>query len=177
MLSQLLIGCGSRRYRQVALDGNTNFENVITLDINSDHNPDVVHDLCSLPLPFDDESFDEIHAYEVLEHTGRQGDAEFFFDQFSDFWRLLKPNGTLHASVPWWQGVWAWGDPSHTRTIQPETLSFLHQPKYTAEVGVTAMSDFRYLYQADFDMICGHRDDVTFSFILRAIKPSRSTKP
>ena len=173
MLSQLLIGCGSRRIRQVSLDGNTTFENVITLDLNPDHKPAIVHDLCDLPLPFGDDRFDEIHAYEVLEHTGSQGDYKFFFAQFSDFWRMLKPDGLICATVPWWQGIWAWGDPSHTRTIQLETLSFLNQPKYTAEIGVTAMSDFRNLYTADFDLVKAWRDDITLSFVLRAIKPSR----
>lgn len=174
-MRQLLIGCGSRRIRTVSLDENTNFENVTTLDNNSSHNPDILHDLTVLPLPFEDESFDEIHAYEVLEHTGAQGDYKFFFAQFEDFWRMLKPDGLLCATVPWWQGVWAWGDPSHTRTIQLETLSFLHQPKYTAEIGVTAMSDFRHIYSADFDLVKAFHDQTTLSFILRAVKPSRKS--
>jgi SAM-dependent methyltransferase len=175
MFRELLIGCGSRRHKAVSLDGTTEFLNVTTLDINPSHNPDVVHDLCDLPLPFPDECFDEIHAYEVLEHTGSQGDYKFFFAQFSDFWRVLKPGGLVCATVPWWQGVWAWGDPSHTRTIQPETLSFLHQPKYTAEIGVTAMSDFRNIYSADFDVVNAGHDDTTLWFVLRAIKPSRKS--
>lgn len=173
MFRELLIGCGSRRLKQVCPYDKNTFENVTTLDLNPYHNPDVVHDLLNLPLPFDGETFDEIHAYEVLEHTGSQGDYKFFFEQFSDFWRLLKPNGFLCASVPRRDSVWAWGDPSHTRIIQLETLSFLNQPKYTAEIGVTAMSDFRHIYKADFDLIRATYTPHTVEFILRAVKPSR----
>ena len=53
-----------------------------------------------LPLPFDNDTFDEIHAYEVLEHVGKQGDYIFFFAQFSDLYRILKPNGLLVAMSP-----------------------------------------------------------------------------
>lgn len=169
----LLIGCGSRREKIVSPDDTRAFRGLVTLDINPDHNPDIVHDLLDLPLPFDDETFDEIHAYEVLEHTGSQGDYKFFFAQFSDFWRVLKPKGFLCASVPRRDSVWAWGDPSHTRIIQLETLSFLHQPKYTAEIGLTAMSDFRHIYKADFDLVRATYTPHTTEFILQAIKPSR----
>lgn len=175
MFRELLIGCGSRRQRFLSLDGALSFQNLTTLDINPAHNPDIIHDLCNLPLPFPDKTFDEIHAYEVLEHTGAQGDYKFFFAQFEEFWRLLKPNGLFCASVPKWNGVWAWGDPSHTRTIQAETLLFLSQPNYTREVGVTPMSDFRHIYTADFDTVGISYSDTGFSFILRAIKPSRIT--
>lgn len=170
---ELLIGCGSRRNKLIHMPENPTFTNLTTLDLNPDHNPDIIHDLTILPLPFADNSFDEIHAYEVLEHTGSQGDYQFFFDQFSDFWRILKPGGQLFATCPTWNGVWAWGDPSHTRTIQPESLGFLHQPKYEAEVGHTAMSDFRYIYKADFDITYCSTDSITFGFGLKAIKPSR----
>jgi predicted SAM-dependent methyltransferase len=88
---ELLIGCGSRREKLIFFEGKKEWENVTTLDINQDHMPDIVWDLHNIPLPFEENSFDEIHAYEVLEHTGKQGDYQFFFDQFSDFWRILKP--------------------------------------------------------------------------------------
>lgn len=173
---ELLIGCGSRRNKLIHMPETPTFTNVTTLDLNPDHNPDIIHDLTSLPLPFPDDTFDEIHAYEVLEHTGAQGDYKFFFAQFADFWRILKPNGQLFATVPHWQNEWAWGDPSHTRVIQPESLWFLPQPHYDAEVGRTSMSDFRNIYKADFDITYRNITNTTFGFGLKAIKPSRCTK-
>jgi hypothetical protein len=68
---------------------------------------------------------------------------------------------------------WAWGDPSHKRLIQPENFVFLVQPEYARQVGKTPMSDFRYVYQADFDCLKMSDDNVVFSFILKAVKPSR----
>ena len=144
-----------------------------TLDINSDHGPDVVHDLEQLPLPFADDAFDEIHAYEVLEHTGRQGDYRFFFAQFSDFWRVLKPGGYLCGSVPLPNSPWAWGDPSHTRIVSGQSFVFLDQTEYTRQVGKTAMSDFRHIYSADFSVeVAAERDPCLF-FALKAHKPAR----
>lgn len=175
MKTQLLIGCGKDRTKKMRLasDHNAGWENLTTLDNNSDHTPCVLHDLTHLPLPFADESFDEIHAYEVLEHTGQQGDFRFFFAQFADFYRLLKPDGHLFATVPSRHSQWAWGDPSHTRIIQPESLVFLQQPIYTNAVGKTPMSDFRYIYTSDFDVVHCHDNGDMFSFVLKAVKPSR----
>ena len=128
---ELLIGCGSRHFKLIFPPDKQEWHTLTTLDINGSHNPDVVWDLTKLPLPFEDNTFDEIHAYEVLEHTGRQGDYIFFFAQFSDFWRILKPNGLLIATCPMYNSPWALGDPSHTRVIQKESLVFLDQTQYT----------------------------------------------
>ena len=172
-MKELLIGCGSRKEKHLFLS-QREFQSVTTLDINPDHKPDIVHDLCQLPLPLVDNFFDEIHAYEVLEHTGSQGDYKFFFAQFSDFWRILKPDGVLFATVPLHNSPWAWGDPSHTRVIQKENLMFLNQPTYEKEVGKTPMSDFRYIYKEDFDIIHVREENGTLSFALKAVKPSRT---
>lgn len=169
---ELLIGCGSNRAKRLEYGGRSEWAALTTLDHNADHKPDVVHNLEMLPLPFEDESFDEIHAYEVLEHVGRQGDWRFFFDQWSDFWRLLKPGGVFIGTCPLASSPWAWGDPSHTRIIGPECMIFLCQPAY-AQVGVTPMSDFRHVYRADFDLIHSHSAGHHFEFALRAVKPSR----
>ncbi len=83
------------------------WDKLVTLDHNPDAKPDVLHDLESLPYPFESASFDAIHAYEVLEHTGRQGDWRFFFAQFSELWRLLRPGGYLVASTPLATSPWA----------------------------------------------------------------------
>lgn len=174
MKTELLIGCGSSRQKRMTADGTNTFENLTTLDYNADHNPDVVWDLMHPDvLPFEENSFDEIHAYEVLEHLGQQGDFHRFFKQFSVFWKVLRPGGHLLATCPSRHSPWAWGDPSHTRIMQPEQLVFLHQPCYTQQVGVTPMSDFRFIYKEDFDIILNQDDGNSFSFILKAVKPSR----
>ncbi len=174
---ELLIGCGSNHTKKLCLNNRTEWDNLTTLDYNGDHNPDIVHDLMVMPLPFEDNSFDEIHAYEVLEHTGAQGDYKFFFKQFEEFYRILKPGGVLLATCPSRNSPWAWGDPSHTRIVQPENLIFLDQSEYIRQVGKTAMSDFRNIYSADFSPVFAQDDGMTFSFALKAVKPSRHRRP
>jgi SAM-dependent methyltransferase len=174
---ELLIGAGSSRVKKMSVAGRTAWSGLVRLDINSDHKPDLVWNLEQLPLPFPDNEFDEIHAYEVLEHTGQQGDYVFFFAQFSEFWRLLKPGGHLLGTCPSRHSAWAWGDPSHKRVVQPESFVFLDQSEYIKQVGVTAMSDFRFIYQADFSSCLLADNQSTFSFILQAVKPSRFVSP
>ena len=169
MKRELLIGCGSAWDKRLTCDGTEGWSNLTTLDYNKDHGAEVTWDLMDLPLPFNPNTFDEIHAYEVLEHTGAQGDYKFFFWQFSDFWRVLKPNGYLLATCPSRHSVWALGDPSHTRVMQKEQLVFLEQWRYVA-VGKTSMSDFRSIYKADFEIIAANEDEDTFRFILKAKK-------
>lgn len=168
---ELLIGCGSNRTKKLSVPSRPGWAGLVTLDYEARHNPDVIHDLHN-PLPFDDNSADEIHAYECLEHVGQQGDYKFFFRQFSDFWRVLKDGGVLFGTVPLPTSVWAWGDPSHTRVIPKESFVFLHQPSYE-QVGRTAMSDFRSIYQADFDVIHLKENGDVLEFAIRAVKPSR----
>jgi SAM-dependent methyltransferase len=169
-LKELLIGCGSRIVKDLSLDGCHEFKNVVRLDINKDHNPDVVHDLTVHPLPFSDNEFDEIHAYEVLEHLAYQGDYKFFFSEFSEYARILKPGGRFFGSVPAMGSHWVWGDPSHKRVIQPQSFVFLSQDEYKNQVGNTPMSDFRYLYKADFKLIASKTTEHRYFFVLEVTK-------
>ena len=116
---ELLIGCGNSREKRVYdnIIVKPEWNELVTLDIDPMCNPDVTHDLDVLPYPFEDNTFDEIHAYEVLEHCGHQGDWIFFFQQFTELWRILKPKGVLVGSCPNWDSPWAWGDPGHRRII------------------------------------------------------------
>ena len=170
MKRELLIGCGAKWDKRMTCDGTQEWSNLSTLDNNKEHGPNYVIDLSVLPYPLADNLFDEIHAYEVLEHTGAQGDYKFFFRQFEEFWRILKPGGHLLATCPSRHSVWAWGDPSHTRIVQAEQLIFLSQRMYEEQVGKTAMSDFRYMYKADFEIIYASDNKETVEFIIKAIK-------
>lgn len=168
---QLLIGCGSSRDKRLSVNG-AEWNGLVTLDHFEAHHPDILYDLEDIPLPFDDNSIEEIHAYEVLEHLGTQGDWRFFFDQWSDFWRILQPDGHFYATVPMPLSPWAWGDPSHRRVLPVECLTFLTQPAYD-QVGQTPMSDFREIYKADFDIVHVSKSTDILQFALKAIKPSR----
>lgn len=186
---ELLIGCGPNRDIRLSIGGKRKWNNLTTLDWNAAHQPDVVHDLEVLPYPFDDDTFAEIHAYEILEHLGRQGDFRAFFAQMSELWRILKPGGFLAATCPSYRSMWAWGDPSHTRVLTSGTLAFLDQEQYAVQVDglgpegaaeKTSMSDFRFCYTADFRAVRArdgkaavYEDDNGLRFVLEAVKPSR----
>ena len=176
-MRELLIGCGSRRVKQVEVNGRVGWDDLTTLDADPSCGPDVRWDLTEFPFPFAGDSFDEIHAYDVLEHTGSQGDYRFFFAQFSDFWRLLKPNGLFCAIVPSLTSPWAWGDPSHTRCLPPTCLMYLDQAAYAENIGKSPMSDFRGIYRGDFTTEFTKLDELNFVFVLRAVKPSRWVSP
>lgn len=169
-MRELLLGCGSRTIKDIYLpDRGSAFDDVVRLDVNSDHKPDIVWDLTKHPLPFKDEEFDEIHAYDVLEHLAYQGDFKFFFKEFTEYHRILKMDGLFFASCPSLSSPWAWGDPSHKRIISKESLVYLVQEKYEKQVGVTKMSDFRNIYKVNFKVIHAQDKDGTFYFILKKV--------
>jgi len=171
MKRELMIGCGSSRAKRLYVSDDTEWHNLTTLDIDPGVKPDVVHDLDVLPYPFEDNSFDEIHAYECLEHCGRQGDWKYFFAQWYEFWRMLKPDGIFCATVPMWDSPWAWGDPGHTRVLPKESLVFLNQGEY-AQVGETSMTDYRSVWKGNFETLHIKEAEHQFGFVLRAVKPS-----
>lgn len=197
---ELLLGCGHNRDKRLWLPNQSNeWQQLVTLDSLARTGCDVVCELNWYPwghnvhehepseqqqhylhkLPdgwmFRDDVFDEVHAYEVLEHLGRaQGDYRAFFCCFQEIWRILKPGGHLFATCPSRGSDWLWGDPGHTRAVLPANLTFLSQPNYTAQVGVTAMSDYRDEFTGDFDILRSDESGQQHHFfILRAVKPSR----
>lgn len=145
-----------------------------TLDFNQEARPRTVFDLEQLEkgeqLPYSNDYFDEIHAYEVLEHFGRQGDARGFFYTFKAFWRVLKYGGLLIGSSPAAHSPWLWGDPGHTRAITPESLSFLTRRHYD-QLGKTTASDYRKSVDPCWWELEHSRDEGnTYVFALRKIR-------
>jgi len=136
----LNMGCGERKIR---LDE-------VGLDIIPPC--DVLWDLNNHPLPFEDEEFDEIHAHHVLEHIGRQGDWRFFFEEWTEYHRILKPGGIFKGSVPYFKSVWALGDPGHVRVFPDTYFIFLNQAEYKGQVGKTGMADYRSVWKGNFNI-------------------------
>jgi SAM-dependent methyltransferase len=180
-MSTLILGAGHSQIRHIAVGkdqvAGTFPEHAVKLDINPRCEPDVLFDLERLSddqLPFEDHTFTEIHAYEVLEHFGRQGDFRGFFRQFYEFWRVLEPDGFFCGSVPLPDSVWAWGDPGHVRVLPLEVFTFLDQTQCENQLGNTTMTDYREWWNGDFRPVWQEKQNGTQMFALQAIKEVRS---
>ena len=167
---ELLIGCGNSQTKRIHFPGiPEKFENLTTMDLSDVVGADVVHNLDDMPYPFEDNTFDEIHAYEVLEHCGQQGDWKYYFKQWSEFYRILKPGGYFCATVPAWDSPWAWGDPGHTRLITKECLSYLDQDHYK-QVGNNSSSDYRNVWKGDMKCTGYNESEHQLGFVLKVFK-------
>ena len=153
MKRNLLLGAGNSRVKKVAYDGHHEWEGeLVTIDMDPNCGADVIWNLETHPLPFADEEFDELHAYDVLEHFGRQGDWKGFFDEFAEYWRILKPAGLFGIIVPINKDALA--DPGHTRFFHQNYFGFLNQGFYADNLAKgTACTDYRWHWKRSFDVL------------------------
>jgi len=66
----------------------------INIDWDKSFDPDIVHNLNSLPYPIKESSCDYIRAFHILEHLDRP------FDVMREANRILKPGGIIHIKTP-----------------------------------------------------------------------------
>ncbi len=105
-LNKLNVGCG----RNIKKDW-------VNLDIANLPGVDVVHDIEKLPLPFDDEQFEEIRCDNVLEHVD-------YIPVLQDLHRILSAGGHLKIRVPHFTSRNNYVDPTHKRLFSFETFDF-----------------------------------------------------
>ncbi|MBX9906625.1 methyltransferase domain-containing protein [Patescibacteria group bacterium] len=117
----LHVGSGSR-----VLPGAT------TIDILPLPGVDVVHDLDVTPWPYEDNSFDVVYGHNVFEHLTDQLSA------MSEVWRVLKPNGRVVITVPYFRSVDAFSDPTHKHFFTSKTMdAFLESDSGVASYAYT----------------------------------------
>ena len=80
---------------------------VFTVDIAKQTNPDLVWNLNQTPLPLEDDSFDLIVMYDVIEHL------DDVMKTITECYRLLKKGGTLHLKTPHFSSANSYTDPTH----------------------------------------------------------------
>jgi SAM-dependent methyltransferase len=170
MIRSLLIGCGRNLTKQVCYDGIKEWAGELTtIDMNPDVSPDFVFDMSRITvpstppgvypitgslckLPFDDNTFDEIGAYNTMEHWGRQGDWAGWFAEMAEYHRILKPGGLMSILVP--VGEDALADPGHCRFFQGNWFGFLSQAFYEGNDQLkTCYTDYRFAWRKNFDVL------------------------
>ncbi len=107
---RLNLGCGSHH-----LDG------FVNVDAFAGCQPDLIADLESFPWPFEDNVAEAIVLHHVLEHLGHQ--TSVFLRVIQELYRVARDGCEISITVPHPNHSHFRIDPSHVRTIAPETLS------------------------------------------------------
>lgn len=153
-MPSLLLGCGNSREKKVRRlsDDEGWTGDLVTMDMNPNCGADIVWDLENRPFPFEDNTFDEMGAYDVLEHIGKQGDWKGFFEEFAEYWRILKPGGTFGILVP--VNADALADIGHVRFFSPMYFRFLDQQWYGQQLAEgRPVTDYRWFWKCDFETV------------------------
>lgn len=86
-MNVLEIGCGIHR----------SGETTVAIDKIRTPQVDIVRDVAKRGIPFADNTFDQVRAYDVIEHIESYEDLIFLFNEI---WRVLKPEGLFHFTTP-----------------------------------------------------------------------------
>lgn len=101
-------------------------------------------------IPFGDDFFTSVSAFDFLEHIPRQickgGSSEVvysFIELMNEIWRVLQPGGLLLAVTPVYPSPLAFADPTHVNTITDRTHKY-----FCGESPVGGIYGFRGRFQA-----------------------------
>ncbi len=104
-------------------------EGYVNIDTSSEVNPDKVWDLEETPLPFKEDSVEEVVAYHVLEHVKN------FIPLMHDLRRICKKGARIHIKTPFYSSWGQFNDPTHVRYFSPFTFNYFKKGTYSHEVG------------------------------------------
>jgi SAM-dependent methyltransferase len=154
---------------------------VVTLDASGDLGADHVCRLGLDRLPLPDDSVDLVYAWHVLEHVGTQGETDAWFFCWEELYRVLKADGLVVLSSPYYDSIWAWSDPTHTRVISEHSFAFFDQRAYRVPGSMISPYRVRCDFQMQpvtgipkgWDVLRDQHDPRSRSLraVLRAIKP------
>lgn len=98
--------------------GNDKREGYINVDSSKEVQPDKVWDLEKTPLPFKEDSFEEVLANHVLEHIKN------FVPLMHDLYRICKDGALIKIRTPFYSSWGQFNDPTHVRFFSPFTFTY-----------------------------------------------------
>lgn len=121
----LNLGCG---HKKVA--------GAVNLDVTAATSPDVVHNLDTRPWPFEDSTFREVFAFDVIEHL------DDFLGAMEEIHRVCKNGALVFIQVPHFSSRNAYTDPTHRRFFGAASMDYLSADH---ELGFYTEARFRVL--------------------------------
>jgi predicted SAM-dependent methyltransferase len=97
--------------------GNSKTKGAIGIDISSNTQADIVHDLNKFPWPFNDNEFDEIICNDILEHLDN------IITVMEEIHRLGKSNAIVRIRVPHFSSNNAYGDITHKHFFDTQSFN------------------------------------------------------
>lgn len=105
--SKLDIGCGHRKHA-----------GAIGLDVVGSTQADVVCDLNRPPWPFDDDTFDDVFAYNILEHLPNT------VATMAEIHRICRNDARVHIETPHHAALESWEDPTHVHHFSLDSFDY-----------------------------------------------------
>jgi SAM-dependent methyltransferase len=120
------------------------FEELYGVDIRSGDSVTskiIVANLAFEPIPFPDNFFDGVSAYDFFEHVPRVAidyvsrSSKFpFVELMNEIWRVLKPSGRLYSITPAFPREKSFRDPTHVNIITNKTNRYFTEPQVLARM-------------------------------------------
>ena len=106
-MQTLHLGCGNKKQ-----------QGAIGVDVSADTQADTIYDLDTFPYPFEDNQFDLVLCYDIIEHLT---DTVKVMEEIH---RVAKPDAIVKIRVPHYACWWGYSDPTHKKLFSP--FSFDH---------------------------------------------------
>jgi SAM-dependent methyltransferase len=113
------VGCGSAKY-----------PGAVGVDISSDTDADVVHDLNVFPYPFADATFDQVLMQDVIEHVAEP------IRVVEELHRICRSGARIHLRTPHFSSMLAYSDPTHRHYFSAEAIRTLADPRFAHYMSV-----------------------------------------